>query len=332
MSTNNAIGILSVGHYLPNDPVSNDHFVNRGLDTSPEWIETRSGIITRHIAADNQHTSDLAVLSAQRALDAWSGDQTQLDFIIVATATPDHQGFPSTACLVQQKLQFDHPIEAFDITAACSGFAYALSIAYAKINAGLSQYGLIIGAETLSRLVDWSDRRTCILFGDGAGSAIVGPVSSGGFIGFNQGADGQASDILCCTPQPHAEQFSGSPYPAATSMIQMDGQAVFKKGTQVVVQSLRELMATTGIAIDAIDHVVCHQANRRILASVAKQLGIPFDKFIINIDRVGNTSAASIPLALCDAVGHEKIQPGDTVILVGFGAGFTWSSILLEWS
>ncbi len=330
MPTNKCIGIISVGHFLPQMCVANDHFVSIGLDTSPEWIESRSGIRTRHIASDNQATSDLAVGAAEMAFENAPINSNQIDFIIVATATPDHIGFPSTACLVQQKLGLTHSVECLDISAACSGFTYALRLAYSKIQSGMGQYGLVIGAETLSRLVDWSDRRTCILFGDGAGAAIVGTVYSGGFMGFNQGADGNCSHILNCQPAENAVQFSGKPYLPGVSMIHMDGQAVFKKGIQVVVDSLTQLLSEANIKGNSIDHVVCHQANQRIISSVAKQMDIPLEKFVINIDRVGNTSAASIPLALSEA--NARINPGDTVILVGFGSGFTWSSILLKWS
>ena len=190
----------------------------------------------------------------------------------MATATPDHQGFPSTACIVQKKLHCERNIESFDITAACSGFAYALSIAYAKINAGLGTYGLIIGAETLSRLVDWSDRRTAILFGDGAGAAVVGPVDSGGFFGFDQGADGQAADILCCTPQTNTETFDGQQCAHDIARVQMDGQAVFKEGIHVVVNSLTQLFNRHSVDAQSVDYFVCHQANIRILKVVAKKM------------------------------------------------------------
>ena len=332
MSTNKSIGIVSVGHYLPDQSISNHHFVDRGLDTTPEWIESRSGIKTRHIAANTESTSDLATQAAKSALTNGPISVEDLDFIIVATATPDHHGFPSTACLVQKNLCPDHPIESFDITAACSGFAYGLSLAYAKISAGIGTHGLVIGAETLSRLVDWSDRRTAILFGDGAGAAIVGPVQAGGFLGFDQGADGQAAGILCCTPQANTQGFNGTPQPDALPMIHMDGQAVFKQGVQVVVESLKLLFKQHSMPADQVDYVICHQANIRILESVAKKMGIPFEKFLTNIDRVGNTSAASIPLVLAEYDAKHQFSKGDIICLVGFGAGFTWSSILLEWS
>ena len=309
MLTNNSVGILSVGHYLPEQCISNEHFVDRGLDTTPEWIQIRSGINTRQIADVHQPTSTLAFLADNHCLRP-SFDTNLLDFIIVATATPDHHGFPSTACLVQDKLKLSRPIECFDITAACSGFAYALSLAYAKISSGLGQYGLVIGAETLSRMVDWSDRRTCILFGDGAGAALVGPVTSGGFFGFDQGSDGKSAGILACHPQDNAEQFSGKVAPPSMPMIQMDGQAVFKKGIQVVVKSLKTLIHQHDVSIDDIDHVICHQANRRILESVSSQLNIPFEKFLMNIDRVGNTSAASILWSCLNPLKMEQFSLG----------------------
>ena len=330
MPINNPIGILSVGHYLPDTIIDNHHFVNRGMDTSSEWIETRSGIKTRHVVSEHQSTSDLAALAGTSAINNGLLDASALDFIIVATATPDHQGFPSTACLVQEKLGLTN-IECFDVTAACSGFAYALSIAYAKITAGIGSHGLIIGAESLSRLVDWSDRRSAILFGDGAGAAIVGPVKTGGFLGFDQGASGHAAGILSCIPQSNTERFNGTHQTDHIPIIHMDGQAVFKQGVQVVVESLKQLFSKQSIHANDVDYVICHQANIRILESVSKKIGVPFEKFLTNIDRVGNTSAASIPLVLSQ-YHHNQFSKGDIICLVGFGAGFTWSSILLEWS
>lgn len=278
MPINNFIGILSVGHYLPDTVIDNQHFVDRGMDTNPEWIETRSGIKTRHVVSEHQSTSDLASLAAKSAINNGSLNSSSIDFIIVATATPDHQGFPSTACLVQDKLGLTN-IECFDVTAACSGFAYALSIAYAKISAGIGTHGLVIGAETLSRLVDWSDRRSAILFGDGAGAAIVGPVETGGFFGFDQGALGRAADILSCVPQSNTEQFNGTIQTDQVPIIHMDGQAVFKQGVQVVVESLKQLFSKQSIHANEVDYVICHQANIRILESVSKKSGFLLKSF-----------------------------------------------------
>jgi 3-oxoacyl-[acyl-carrier-protein] synthase-3 len=332
MSTKSNIGILSMGHYLPENCIDNTYFVDQGLDTTPEWIESRSGIRTRYIALSDQKTSTLASRAAEMAIFKSGIPIDHIDFIILATATPDFYGFPSTACVVQKNLMFNRAIEAFDISAACSGFAYALSLAYSKIHSGLGKYGLVIGAETLSRAVNWADRRTCILFGDGAGAAVIGPVKSGGITGFNQGADGEYAGILTCDPTPTSVQFSGQPHPMNTPIIHMDGKAVFKKGVQVVSESIQKLMSDHHLTADSIDHVVCHQANQRILASVANQTGIPLTKFLMNIDRVGNTSAASIPLVLSEAVQNGTLHSGQRIILAGFGSGFTWSSVLLEWS
>ncbi|MEK9727955.1 MAG: beta-ketoacyl-ACP synthase III [Candidatus Margulisiibacteriota bacterium] len=332
LSNKAPIGLLGVGHYLPHQCISNEHFVDRGLDTTPDWIETRSGIQQRHIANKDELTSDLSVKAAQMALETAGISIEDIDFIIVATASPDHSGFPSTACIVQKKLNGKRHIPCFDITAACSGFTYGLSIAYGYIQSGIGTHGLVIGAECLSRLVDWSDRRSAILFGDGAGAAVVGPVNSGGILAFDQGADGHASDILKCELSENIEDFSQRVRAGFTPTIHMDGRAVFKKGVEIVSKSIETLLTQSKLTADDISFFVCHQANVRILESVAKRVGVPIDRFLTNIDRVGNTSAASIPIVLSEFSKQSKFTPGDRVCLVGFGAGFTWSSIILEWS
>lgn len=332
MLNNNSIGILSTGHYLPDQHVSNQDFVSRGLDTSDEWISSRSGIKTRFIAAEDETTSDLAYKSAQHALDNGSITLDQIDFIIVATATADHNGFPSTACLVQQKLGCTREIPAFDISAACSGFAYALSIGQSYIASGMATHGLIIGAETLSSIVDWSDRSTCVLFGDGAGAAIIGPVSNQGIIGVNQGANGNASHILSVEPKDSSEDFYKKHHNYPRDIVHMDGPAVFKQGIRCVEQSLKSLLKDHQLSISDISYFVAHQANLRILNSIASKFNIPFDRFLTNIESVGNTSAASIPIVLSECNSKQLFQKNDIICLLGFGAGFTWSSVILEWS
>ncbi len=331
MSLSNPIGIHAVGYALPSTQVMNQHFVDIGLDTSPDWIASRTGINARYIEPKNL-TSDLAVAAANHTLQQLSLSKDAIDFIILATASPDHNGFPSTACIVQEKLGITRPIPCFDITAACSGFAYGLTIAASKINAGFGKFGLVIGAERLNTLLDWSDRRSAILFGDGAGAAIVGPVDQGGFLAFNQGADGSYADILRCDPKSPSTDFNGKSYETPRDLIHMDGAAVFKKGVGVVVESIKQLFDSTDKAIESVDYFVCHQANRRILDSVASKLTIPIEKFLMNIDQVGNPSAASIPILLGQRMSQTPFKQGDLICLVGFGAGFTWSSILLEWS
>ena len=326
----NTIGIIGTGHYLPDTIVTNQEFVSRGLDTSDEWIQTRSGISSRHITKTNQPTSDLATKAAQQAISNSPITLNDIDFIIVATATGDHVGFPSTACLVQQKLNINKPIPCFDISAACSGFTYALSVGYSRILANMGKYGLIIGAESLSNIVDWSDRRSCILFGDGAGAAIIGPVESGGFKGFHEGADGNFADILRVDMQSDTQDFNQTNHPQPRPILHMDGRAVFKKAVQSVEESLTTLLTNSNTDIHSIDYVVAHQANIRILELVASKLNIPITKFLNNIDHVGNTSAASIPLILSEQ--QSTFKKGDIICLLGFGAGFTWSSILMEWS
>ena len=328
---NNTVGIIATGHYLPDSPIDNQHFIHRGLDTTDEWISTRSGIKTRHIA-QNETTSDLAYTAAKNAIESSNLSTDDIDFIIVATATPDHHGFPSTACLVQKKLNCKRHIPAFDITAACSGFTYAIGIGQSYIKSGMGTHGLIIGAETLSSLVDWSDRSTCVLFGDGAGATIIGPVSGKGIIGIDQGADGNFSDILSVQQKENSEDFFEQHHVNNRDIISMEGRAVFKQGIQCVQSSLNNLLDKTNTTISDITHIIPHQANIRILENIAEKFDIPFDRFLTNIDRVGNTSAASIPIILSEENKNQTFKQGDILYLIGFGAGFTWAGILLEWS
>ena len=326
------IGILGVGGYLPTHAMLNSDFTDRGLDTTDEWIETRTGIQQRHIVSESQTTSDLATEAAQKALKAANIEPNDLDFIIVATATPDFSGFPSTACLVQQKLGITTHIPCFDLTAACSGFAYGLTVGYSRINSNLGSKGLVIGAESLSKVVDWSDRSSCILFGDGAGAAVIGHVESGGFIAINEGADGGNSNILTTQLTNDTESFNSDSISYPRPVIHMDGRAVFKQGISYVEKTLIALFESCNYDVSDVDHFVAHQANIRILESVSEKFNIPFDKFMVNIDSVGNTSAASIPLVLSKNIDDQKVSKGDIICFIGFGAGFTWSSILLEWS
>ena len=326
------IGILGLGGYLPNQSMTNDDFIKRGLDTTEEWIESRTGIKNRYITNSDEPTSYLASKAAERAIASAKIDKNELDFIIVATATPDHYGFPSTACLVQKKLGISKSIPCFDLSAACSGFAYGLTTGFSRINSGLGNYGLVIGAESLSSIVDWADRKTCILFGDGAGAAVIGNVPSGGFIAVNEGADGNFSSILETQLKQNSESHDKHLIPFPRPIVQMDGKAVFKQGIQFVEKTLNELFNSSDISVNDVDYFIAHQANLRILESVSHKFSVPIEKFLINIDNVGNTSAASIPLVLSENLNNETFSKGDIICLIGFGAGFTWSSILLEWS
>ena len=326
-----SIGILGVGGFTPKRSIPNEDFARKGLDTNAEWIESRTGIQNRYISDSDQKTSDLSVQASLEAIKRANINPDEIDFIIVATATPDYHGFPSTACLVQEKLKLTRKIPCFDLSAACSGFAYALSTGYSRIRSGLGKIGLIIGAESLSSIVDWSDRSTCILFGDGAGAAIIGHVESGGIISINEGADGSSSDILKTQLKENTSSFEESiAYPRP--IIEMDGRSVFKKGVKFVEYSLNELFNSSSYSIKDVDYFAAHQANIRILESVSDHFSIPFDRFLVNIEDVGNTSAASIPLVLSKNINNQTISKGDIICLIGFGAGFTWSSILLEWS
>lgn len=324
------IGIVSLGHYLPTQSVDNHTFVRQGMDTSHEWIVARSGIESRHIAFDHEQTSDLATKASQHALSRWAYTAQDIDFIIVATATPDHTGFPSTACMVQHKLGLSHAITAFDIAAACSGFTYGLSIAKGLIQSGQCQYGLVIGAETLSRITDWNDRSTCVLFGDGAGAAIVGPVSHGGILSIDQGANGADHRILTVNPSENTADFSNTHHPHNRPVIHMDGKSVFKQGIHYAYHSFIRALNQVNMTATDLQYIIPHQANIRMMEHLSQKLHVSMDQFLINIDSVGNTSAASIPIVLSNHA--DTFNAGDTMALLGFGAGFTWSSVILEWS
>lgn len=314
--------ILGTGSYLPQNRVTNDDLSER-LETSDEWITTRTGIKARHIAADDELTSDLAVHAAKRALEAAGTDVSEIDLIIVATATPDMQ-FPSTACLVQEKLGV-HQGAAFDVQAVCAGFMYALTTAHAYIQVGLAKKALVIGAETFSRIVDWQDRRTCVLFGDGAGAVVLGASDEPGVMHAKLEADGRYSYLLQTPAQMRNGEIAGHPY------LQMDGQGVFKFAVKALSRVGAAVLEEAGLSSDDVDWVVPHQANQRIIESTARHLGLSMDKVILTVQEHGNTSAASIPLALDVGVRDGRIQRGQTLLLEGIGGGFAWGAVLLKY-
>ncbi|MBS0321940.1 MAG: ketoacyl-ACP synthase III [Proteobacteria bacterium] len=314
--------IAGTGSYLPARVLTNAELAAR-VGSSDEWIRTRTGICQRHIAADAETTSDLAVHAARRALDAAGIAPADVDLIIVATTTPD-MIFPSTACIVQAKLGAAGG-PAFDVQAVCSGFVYALTIADRMVADGLARNALVIGAEIYSRILDWNDRGTCVLFGDGAGAVVLVPSDTPGVLATKLHADGSHRDILCVPGQVHNGRVTGTPF------LHMDGGAVFKFAVKVLADVAEESLAACHMDASAIDWLIPHQANIRIMDATAKRLGLGAERVIVTVDRHGNTSAASIPLALDTAVRDGRIQRGQHVMLLGVGGGFTWGSVFLRW-
>ncbi|RCK42867.1 beta-ketoacyl-ACP synthase III [Thalassospira xiamenensis] len=317
--------IIGCGSYLPSNVVTNDELAKR-VDTSDEWIVARTGIRQRHIAAEGETTSDLAVAAATRAMEHAGVTAADIDMIIVATATPDNT-FPATATKVQHRLGVVG--FAFDVQAVCSGFVYALTTADMYIRNGQAKTVLVIGAETFSRILDWEDRRTCVLFGDGAGAVVVqavegkGTVEDQGILASRLHSDGGKYELLYVNGGPSTTQTVG--------FLQMEGKEVFRHAVTNLAGVIREVLADTGLEAADIDWLVPHQANRRILDSTARKFGISEDKVVITVDRHANTSAASIPLALAEAVHDGRIKRGDIVILEAMGGGFTWGAALIRW-
>lgn len=314
--------ITGTGGYLPGAPVSNHDLVARGIETSDEWIADRTGIRFRHFAAEHEHSSDLALNASRKALEMAGREAGEVDLIIVATSTPD-QVFPSTACLLQHKLG-NRTATAFDVQAVCSGFVYALTIAEKFIRSGSHKCALVVGAEVFSRILDWNDRGTCVLFGDGAGAVVLEASSEPGILSSALHADGHYHDILSVPGQVCNGAVAGKP------LLQMDGQAVFKFAVRVLGDTAVELMQAAELPMTALDWLVPHQANIRILQSTAKRLDLSMDKIIITVAEHGNTSAASVPLALDIAVRDGRIKRGQNVMLEGVGGGFTWGGVLLR--
>ena len=314
--------ILGTGSYLPANRVSNEDLA-KFVDTSDEWIYTRTGIKNRHIAADDEKTSDLAVQAAKAALADAGVEASEIDLIIVATATPDMQ-FPATATMVQHKLGVGG-CPAFDVQAVCAGFMYAISTANAYIKSGMSKKALVIGAEVFSRIMDWSDRTTCVLFGDGAGAVVLGASDEPGIIHSKLQADGNYLDMLKVPAQMANGEIVGSPF------LKMDGQAVFKFAVKTLAQAAEDVLHEAGMSADEVDWLVPHQANKRIIDSTAKHLGISMDRVVLTVQDHGNTSAASIPLAMDAAIKAGQIKRGQTLMLEGIGGGFAWGAVLVKY-
>jgi len=314
--------VAGTGRYLPAQVLTNDALAAR-VATSDEWIRTRTGIRQRHIAAEGERTSDLAVAAAREALKDAGIDGPDVDLIVVATTTPD-EIFPSTACAVQAALGA-HGGPAFDVQAVCSGFVYALALADRMIASRMARNALVIGSEIYSRILDWSDRGTCVLFGDGAGAVVLLPSDAPGILSAHLHADGRYRDILCVPGQVRDGVVTGRPF------VHMDGQGVFKFAVRVLADVAQEALAANRMTAADIDWLIPHQANVRIMDATAKKLGIPSERVVSTVDLHANTSAASIPLAMDVARRDGRIRAGDHLLLLGVGGGFTWGSVLLRW-
>ncbi|MBB4010891.1 3-oxoacyl-[acyl-carrier-protein] synthase-3 [Niveibacterium umoris] len=313
---------MGTGSVLPGNPVSNDELVARGIETSDSWIIERTGIRFRHIAESGLTSSMLGAEAARRALDAAGLAASDVDLIIVATSTPD-KVFPSTACLVQAALGVSG-FPAFDVQAVCSGFVYALTIADKFIRSGSHRRALVIGAEVFSRIIDWEDRRTCVLFGDGAGAVVLEASEQPGILATALRADGSQHEILEVPGNIRNGHVEGSPF------VHMDGAAVFKLAVRVLGDVAQEVLDQAGLTTEQLDWLIPHQANIRILQATAKRLQLPTEKVVVTVDRHGNTSAASVPLALDTAVRDGRVKAGQNVMLQGVGGGFTWGAALLR--
>jgi len=314
--------IAGVGSYLPGEPVSNLDLISRGIDTSDDWIVSRTGIRSRHLADAGCTSSSLAFEACRKALASANISADEIDLIIVATSTPDFI-FPSTACLLQEKLG-NVGAMAFDIQAVCSGFVYGLSVAEKFIRSGSHKKALVVGAEVFSRILDWDDRATCVLFGDGAGAVVLEASDKPGIMATAAHADGSHHGILSVPGSVSGGKVTGDPF------LRMDGQAVFKFAVRVLADVAKECCTAAGIASSDLDWLIPHQANIRIIESTSKKLGLSPDKVIVTVDQHGNTSAASIPLALDAAVRDGRVTRGQKIMLEGVGGGFTWGAVLLE--
>lgn len=314
--------IVGTGSYLPEKLVTNNDLA-KFVDTSDEWIVSRTGIRERHYAAENESASDLALIASQRAMLAAQVSASEIDLIIVATSTPD-MVFPATACILQDKLGIKQCI-AFDVQAVCAGFVYALATAEKFVKTGASKCALVVGAEIFSRIIDFTDRGTCVLFGDGAGAVVIKASEAPGILSTHLHADGSYRGMLCTPGSLDNGKVRGSPF------LKMDGSGVYKFAVKAFEDVAWEALNANNMKPGDIDWFVCHQANRRIIMHAAKKLALPDEKVVLTVDRHGNTSAASVPLALDTCVREGKIKTGDTVLLAALGGGFAWGAALLTW-
>jgi 3-oxoacyl-[acyl-carrier-protein] synthase III len=317
------VGITGLGVHVPDRVFTNDDLA-QFVDTTDEWIVERTGIRERRFATEDQALTDIARPAAERALAQAGADAASIDLIVVATVTPDMM-FPTTSALLADSLGMPDAA-AYDLLAGCTGFMYAVAQAYGMLASGLATRALVVGGDVLSKILDWSDRSTLVLFGDGAGAVVMEFVDEGGFLGFELGADGGGGDTLWL-PGSGSRHFEN-----ADKLVKMNGREVFKFATRVLVSSAEKVLDECGCTVDDVDVYVPHQANRRIIDHAARKLGIPEEKVVVNVDRYGNTSSGSIPLALADAAADGRLREGELVLMTGMGAGLTWGSALMEWT
>jgi 3-oxoacyl-[acyl-carrier-protein] synthase-3 len=322
VASGRTVGITGLGVHVP-ERVLNNEELSTLVDTSDEWIMTRTGIRERRIAAPEEALTDIARPAAIAALADASVEAKDIDLLVCATVTPDMM-FPTSSALLADQLGMPDAA-AYDLLAGCTGFVYAIAQAYSMVSAGLSQRALVVGGDVLSKILDWTDRSTLVLFGDGAGAVVLEPVDHGGFLGFELGADGGGGEHLWL-PGSGSRRFD-----EPDSFVKMNGREVFKFATRVMIYSAEKLLAECGRTVDDVDVYVPHQANVRIIDYATKKLGFPKEKVVVNVERYGNTSSGSIPLALADAAESGMLQPGALVLMTGMGAGLTWGSALIEW-
>jgi 3-oxoacyl-[acyl-carrier-protein] synthase-3 len=317
------ISITGLGCHVPERVLTNEH-LSTMVDTNDEWILERTGIRERRIAADDEALTDIALPACRRALEMAGADPASIDLLIVATVTPD-MAFPSCGALLADELGMPDAA-AYDLSAGCTGFVYAIAQAHGMLASGLAKRALVVGGDVLSKILDWTDRSTVVLFGDGAGAVVMEAVEEGGFLGFELGADGAGGASLWL-PGSGSRTFE-----EPEKFVKMNGREVFKFATRVMVSSAEAILAECGKTIDDVDVYVPHQANVRIIDHAVRKLGVAVEKTVVNVERYGNTSSGSIPLALADAADDGRLEPGKLVLLTGMGAGLTWGSALIEWT
>jgi 3-oxoacyl-[acyl-carrier-protein] synthase-3 len=323
------VSITGFGCHVPERVITNEE-LSAMVDTSDEWIMERTGIRERHVAGPGEALSDVCLPAVHGALDQAGVAAKDIDLIIVATITPD-MAFPSTGALLADRIGA-RGAAAYDLSAGCTGFMYALAQAYGMLAGGLSERALVVGGDVLSRIVDWHDRSTCVLFGDGAGAVVLEHVDEGGFLGFELGAEGAGGIHLYLPAGGSREPTTPESVAAGDHFVRMNGREVFKFATRVLVSSAHDILDECGVTIDDVDVYIPHQANVRIIEHAAKKLGIAQNRVVVNVERYGNTSSGSIPLAIADAVADGRLRPGELVLMTGMGAGLTWGSALMTWT
>ncbi|MGH2921551.1 MAG: beta-ketoacyl-ACP synthase III [Gaiellaceae bacterium] len=326
---NGRVTITGIGCYAPERVMTNDELA-KIVDTSDEWIVERTGIRERRVARADEALSDVALPAAQKALQQAGADAGSVDLVIVATVTPD-MAFPSTGAILADQLGASDAA-AYDLSAGCTGFVYAIAQAHGMVSSGLADRALVVGGDILSKIVDWEDRSTCVLFGDGAGAVVLERAREGGFLGFELGADGSGGPQLYIPGGGSRAPASAETVAGRQHYAKMNGREVFKFATRVLVDSAEKVLAKCDVPVDEVDVYVPHQANVRIIDHARKKLGIPEERTVVNVDRYGNTSSGSIPLALADAEADGRLRPGELVLMTGMGAGLTWGSALIEWT